>query len=70
MGDEICVEGKFVDFDELGKGSFGFEGFILFDIEEVLVFFVFLVEILEVGLGPEGFGVVSHFNEIYNKRTL
>jgi len=46
---------------------FGFEWFGLFDVENVLVLFVLLVVVVEVGLGPDGSGLVSHFNENYNK---
>lgn len=52
---------------QLWKRAFGLEGLCLLDIKDVLVFLVFLVEVIKVGLGPEGSGVVSHFNEIYNK---
>lgn len=46
---------------------FGFEWFGLFNIENVLVLFVLLVVVVEVGLGSDGSGLVSHFNENYNK---
>ena len=46
---------------------FGFEWFGLFDVEDVLVLFVLLVVVVEVGLGSDGSGLVSHFNENYNK---
>lgn len=40
----------FVEFGELWEGGFGFERFGWFDIEKVLIFLVFLVEVSEVGL--------------------
>jgi hypothetical protein len=46
------------------------EGFIVPEIEYVVIFLVFLEELgvvfglEEVGVGAEGFGLVSHFNEI------
>jgi hypothetical protein len=49
---------------------FGFDGFIMPDIEGVVIFLVFLEDMSvvfgleEVGLGADGFGLVSHFNEI------
>ncbi len=49
---------------------FGLEGFIMPDIEGVVIFLVFLEDVSvvfgleEVGLGTNGFGLVSHFNEI------
>jgi hypothetical protein len=54
VGNDIGIDRKFVGFDEFRKGAFGFEGFILLDIEKVMVLFVFLVEVLKIGLGSEG----------------